>query len=160
MILEAQFALDQEGPEFLWVRAIKGVRFTDLGTGGRGVVGMMRGAGEAVDSNSEIVEDSSRNRFMVTWVCRTTKALRHSISMWSQRHCRVSSCKAPELANRSRRLPAVRQGLLGGRKMEVIYCTCFFSKCCSGMSMRARGHSHKGIETSLHTSLYSEPTQV
>jgi len=30
----------------------------DLGTGGRGVVGMMRGAGEAVDGNGEIVEDS------------------------------------------------------------------------------------------------------
>jgi len=30
----------------------------DLGMGGRGVVGMTRGAGEVVDSNSEIVEDS------------------------------------------------------------------------------------------------------
>jgi len=57
-ILEAQFALDQEGPEFLWVRAIKGVRFTDLGMGGRGVIGTMRGAGEAVDGDGEIVEDS------------------------------------------------------------------------------------------------------
>jgi len=58
MILEAQFTLDQEGPEFLWVCAIKGVRFMDLGTGGRGVVGMTRGAGEVIDSNSKIVEES------------------------------------------------------------------------------------------------------
>jgi len=57
-ILEAQFALDQEGPEFFGVSAIKGVRFTDLGTGGRGVIGTTRGAGEAVDGDGEIVEDS------------------------------------------------------------------------------------------------------
>ena len=57
-ILKAQFALDQEGPEFFGVRAIKGVRFTDLGMGGRGVVGMTRGVGETVDSDGEIVEDS------------------------------------------------------------------------------------------------------
>jgi len=30
----------------------------DLGVGGRGVAGTTRGAGEVVDSNGEIVEDS------------------------------------------------------------------------------------------------------
>ena len=57
-ILGAQFTLDQEGPEFFGVRAVKGVWFMDLGMGGRGVIGMTRGAGEAVDSEGEIVEDS------------------------------------------------------------------------------------------------------
>jgi len=55
VILETQFTLDQEGPEFLWVHTIEGVWFTDLGTGGRGVIGMTRGA---VDSDGKIVEDN------------------------------------------------------------------------------------------------------
>jgi len=96
-------------------------------------------------------ESITGNRFMVTKVCRTTKALGCSISMQSQRHCSVASCKALELAYRSRRLPAVRQGLLGSREVEVVYCTCFLSKCCSGTSTRAHGHSHKGIEQGMRT---------
>ena len=36
----------------------------------------------------------TRNRFMVTWVCRTMKALRHSVSTQSQRHC-VKSGSTP-----------------------------------------------------------------
>jgi len=43
----------------------------------------------------------------------------------------------------------VRQGLLGGREMEIIYCTCFFSKCCSGTSTRMCSHGHKEMENSL-----------
>jgi len=39
----------------------------------------------------------------------------------------------------------VRQGLLGSREMEIIYCTCFFSKCCSGTSTRTHSHGHKGM---------------
>ena len=35
--------------------------------------------------------------------------------------------------------------------MEVIYCTCFFSKCGSSTSARAHSHGHEGMETSLHT---------
>ena len=37
---------------------IKGVQFMDFGMGGGRVVGMARGAGEVVDSDGEIVEDS------------------------------------------------------------------------------------------------------
>jgi len=44
--------------ELFGVHPIKGVWFTDFGMGGGRVIGMARGAGEAVDSNGEIVEDS------------------------------------------------------------------------------------------------------
>jgi len=37
----------------------------------------------------------------------------------------------------------VRQGLMGGREMEVIYCTCFFSKCGSSTSTGTHSHGHK-----------------
>ena len=57
-ILEAQFALDQEGLEFLGVCAIKGVQFMDFGTGGRGIVGMAGGMREVVDSDGKVVKDS------------------------------------------------------------------------------------------------------
>jgi len=51
-ILEAQFALDQEGPEFFGVRAIKGVWFVDFGMGGGRVIGPVGGTGEVIDSDS------------------------------------------------------------------------------------------------------------
>jgi len=57
-ILETELTLDQEGPELFGVHTIKGVQFTDFGTGGGRIVGTARGVGEAVDRDSEIVEDS------------------------------------------------------------------------------------------------------
>jgi len=47
----------------------------------------------------------------------------------------------------------VGQGLMGSREVEVVYCTCFFSKCCGGMSTRARGHGHKGMGLDVRMSL-------
>jgi len=44
----------------------------------------------------------------------------------------------------------VRQGLLCGREIEVIYCTCFFSECGSSMSTRVHSHGHEEMETVLH----------
>ena len=57
-VLEAQFALDQEGPELFGIHAIKGVRFMDFGMGGQEVVGASRGAGETIDGKGEVMEDS------------------------------------------------------------------------------------------------------
>ena len=92
------------------------------------------------------------NGSTVTRVCSTTKALRCSIMIQSHQHYWALSCEAPKLAYRSQGLPAVRQGLLGSKEVEVIYCTCFFSKCCSSTSMRASSHSHKEEELAEHTS--------
>ena len=77
------------------------------------------------------------------WELLTLFLTRRSISTWSQRRCGVSSCKAPELAYRSRRLPVVRQGLLGSREVKIFHCTCFFSECGSGTSTRVCSHGHK-----------------
>jgi len=51
LILEAELALDQEGPELVGIRTIEGVQFTDFGTGGGGVIGPAGGVGEVVDGN-------------------------------------------------------------------------------------------------------------
>jgi len=51
LILEAEFSLDQEGPELFGVHTIEGVQFSDLGTGGGGVVSPAEGAGEMVDGD-------------------------------------------------------------------------------------------------------------
>jgi len=57
-ILKAELTLDQEGLELFWICAIEGVWFMDFGMGGGGVVCLAGGAGEVVDSEGEIVEDS------------------------------------------------------------------------------------------------------
>jgi len=45
----------------------------------------------------------------------------------------------------------VRQGLLGSREMEVIYCTCFFSECGSSTSMGMHSHGHKEMGLDMRT---------